>query len=293
MIYVNIIGGLGNQMFQYAAARNLAERLGCDFKLDISAFEQYKLHKYCLDKFNIVNKFADSEEVAEFKEKEKQKGLRKLVGTFTGKKYAEHEKLFKEVKMFNFDERFLNLTDGVYLSGYWQHEKYFSSIEDIIRSDFQVKASQKNRNKEVAQLIEDSRSVSVHIRRGDYVADHKTLKVHGICSLDYYEEALRIIKEKLDNPTYFIFSDDHKWVKDNLKIEGEMVFVDHNDSSTNYEDLRLMSQCKHNIIANSTFSWWGAWLNDNKSKIVIAPNRWMASGNYRDIDIVPHSWAKI
>ncbi len=141
--------------------------------------------------------------------------------------------------------------------------------------------------------IESTNAVSLHIRRGDYVKVKETNDFHGVCSIAYYETAIELITNKINDPVFYIFSDDMDWVKKNFNIRQNHVFVDANDAATNYEDMRLMSLCKHNIIANSSFSWWGAWLNPSSSKTVIAPKKWMKDPSIETIDLIPGNWIRL
>ena len=141
-------------------------------------------------------------------------------------------------------------------------------------------------------MIADSNSVSIHIRRGDYVADPTMYTSHGTCDIDYYNRCVESLTEKVKDTSFFVFSDDPQWSRDSLKLQYPAIFVDHNDMEHGYEDMRLMSQCKHNIIANSSFSWWGAWLNNNENKIVLAPEKWFAKKTYIINDMIPVQWVK-
>jgi hypothetical protein len=176
------------------------------------------------------------------------------------------------------------------IDGYWQTENYLIDIKDTILNDFQLKLPLRNELKEIALKISDSNSVSIHIRRGDYAQDKKTNAHHGTCSLEYYQEAIKLITEKIQNPIFYIFSDDIEWVKENLKINYPKYHVEGNKG---FEDMELMKNCKHNIIANSSFSWWAAWLNTNKEKIIIAPKNWLNNPKFDTSDVVPNSWIKI
>ncbi len=283
MIITKIIGGLGNQMFQYAAGRRLAHKLDVELKLDISAFDNYKLRAYGLSVFNIKEKFATAEEI------EKLSG-RKVgaIETVWSVIFNRPKTYFRNLQPW-FDPRILKLHDNIFLEGYWQSEKYFSDISEIIRQDFTIRAPQTGKNKELAQLIEQSNSVSLHIRRDDYL--QKANKRFVNCDLHYYINSLNYLTKELQKPHFFVFSDDIPWAKDNLK-GYPLTFVDINNESTNHEDLRLMSQCKHHIIANSSFSWWGAWLNPKKDKMVLAPKKWFKNPLYNR-DIIPTNWLKI
>ena len=141
-------------------------------------------------------------------------------------------------------------------------------------------------------MISQTNSVSLHIRRGDYVSNQKTNQTHGTCDLDYYQRCITEIEKEVENPYFFVFSDEIEWVKENLKINHPAEYVDQNTGDKSYEDMRLMSQCKHNVIANSSFSWWGAWLNSYPDKIVFAPKRWFASDKHNTKDLIPEGWKK-
>ncbi len=279
MIITKLIGGLGNQMFQYAAGRALAYRLNTELKLDKIIFKTYKLHKYELYYFNIKALFASQKGINKFKK-------HSLVLFFTKRKF------FKE-KHFHFNPEFFKLKGNIYLKGYWPSEKYFKSIESVIRDDFSFKNEPDRKNKKVLEKISKVNSVSIHIRRGDYVLNKKTNAYHGLCPLKYYKKAIQIIKARTKTPTFFVFSDDIKWCKKNIKIDKNITFIDFNNRYKNYEDMRLMSNCKHNIIANSSFSWWGAWLNKNKNKIVIAPKKWFRDPSINTKDLISKLWLRV
>lgn len=291
MIVVKLIGGLGNQMFQYALGRHLAHINHTELKLDISGFHDYKLHAYSLGHFNIVENFATKEEVARFQKYRRKRGKK----WFLYNRLIANERKYIEEKQFHFDPRILEIKEEAYLDGYWQTEKYFKDSAHIIRKEAIVKTTLQGKDAAVAKEIEATTSVMVHIRRGDYVTNEQTNEYHGTCGLDYYHKAIELMSEKVHNPHFFIFSDDHEWVKNNIVLEYPVTYVDHNKADKNYEDLRLMSLCKHQIIANSSFSWWGAWLNQNPEKIVIAPSRWFSKTkpSIDTKDVIPDSWIKI
>jgi hypothetical protein len=264
MIIVNIYGGLGNQLFQYAAGRQLAEKHQTTLKLDIENFKRDKRREYSLHHFNIKEIFCTAFDKAIIKGKER---IRKLLNNDgPGAIYTEQN--------LSFDNKMAGLGNNMYLDGYWGNEKYFTSIENIIRNEFTVARPPGGINELYLQKIRSANSVAIHIRRGDYVSDKETNAVHGVCSIAYYQEAIAQLSAKTSNPSFFIFSDDIPWVKANLAISKFPVdYVEHNNNHA-HEDLRLMYSCKHNIIANSSFSWWGAWLNNNPGKIIIAPEKW-------------------
>ncbi|MDF5729534.1 MAG: alpha-1,2-fucosyltransferase, partial [Rhizonema sp. PD38] len=215
-------------------------------------------------------------------------------------------------RFFHFDSDVLKAPNNSYLYGYWQSDKYFTDIRHILLSEFSIKYPQNYQNEELSEKIQFHESVSLHVRRGDYFQDEKTYQFHGICSLDYYKCCMNYIAEKVTNPQFFVFSDDSQWVKENLKGSFPITIVENNGGFKSYEDLRLMTQCKHNIIANSSFSWWGAWLNPNPYKIVCTPQQWFKKQStdtkfsipegsiswYKDKfvdtkDLIPLDWIKL
>lgn len=289
MIIVKVIGGLGNQLFQYALGRTIAHKNNTVLKIDITSFKTYN-RKYALDNFNIIENFATEEEIRHLKYSNRLKHL--------AYKLTKSSKLFYKQSFINeldfaFDQNIFKSPSNVYLEGYWQSEKYFKEAGDIIRNEFTIKSKAEGINKEIAEEINSCEAVSVHVRRGDYVTNLETNKFHGLCSLEYYKEALNKITSCIENPHFFVFSDDPKWAQDNLNFDYPSRFITHNGTEKNYEDLRLMSLCKHNIIANSSFSWWGAWLNKNLDKMVVAPRKWFNNTSVDTSDLIPENWIKI
>ena len=293
MIIVKIIGGLGNQMFQYAAGRRLSLLHQVPLKLDIGAFEHYELHRYSLSPFRIQEELATPGDVAQVRGTSKR-GLDRIVFRLSQKLKPYYKRsIFAESTLSPFDSNIIKTPEHVYLDGYWQSEKYFVDIEDVIRREFAVKYEQDRQSREIAEQIANTQSVSIHVRRDDYVSNPKTRRVHGVCNQDYYKQCVSLIAKRITNPHFFVFSDDPGWVTDNLRLDYPTTFVTHNDATKNYEDLRLMSMCKHNIIANSSFSWWAAWLNANPDKIVLAPRRWFNDSSLDTRDLLPEDWIKV
>jgi hypothetical protein len=290
MIIAKLLGGLGNQMFQYAFARRIAIANNAELKLDINGFVTVKVNtprQYELSVFNIKEKFATAEEIKYFEKFAKQTGSL----SFFHNLFVADQKHYVKQKGFGFNKEYLKVGGKAYLDGLWASEKYFTDIENQLRKDFTPKTVDDYYLSTLAE-IKAVNSVSLHFRRGDYVNDPGTNRHHGVTGFDYYQQAMKIIEEKIKDPVYFVFSDDIEWVKNNLKTNQQVHFIKQPDQSRSYQDLLLMSQCSHNIIANSTFSWWGAWLNQNKDKIVCSPAKWF---NFdRDIsDLLPESWIKI
>lgn len=291
MIIVKLKGGLGNQMFQYALGRRLAHASGAMLKLDISWFEQDKVRGYGLNAFNIQEHFATPNEVI-VKKIEKLSFWEKITLRF---KQPNSRLFLTHIKQrhFHFDPAVLHLSDNIYLDGYWQSEKYFKDIEETIRQDFTFKIPQKGRNKELTEDILSSESVCLHIRRGDYITNPKANQFHGVCDVDFYTRSIEEIGVRVKEPYFFIFSDDPEWAREYLKLPYPIVVVDWNNERDAYEDLRLMSLCRHHIIANSSFSWWGAWLNPNPRKLVFAPKQWFKTNKHKDIVLTPEDWIMI
>ena len=290
MIIVKLKGGLGNQLFQYAVARQIANMHGAVLKIDTSFFETYELHTYSMWPYNIKENLALPEEVNALTN-QKMGVTNRIIRKALHIPPKLPQSYIKE-KYFQFDSDILNLPDDVYLDGYWQSEKYFADITEIIHNEFTVKNPQTGKDKELAEQINSCESVSLHIRRGSYTIPPYNA-FHGICSLDYYQSCVEYISQKVKDPHFFIFSDDPKWALDNLKLPYPTTLIDHNDAEKDYEDLRLMNQCKYHIIANSTFSWWGAWLCKNPNKIVIAPRKWFNDSSINTDDLIPDGWIRI
>jgi hypothetical protein len=289
MIIVRLIGGLGNQLFQYATARQLAFINNTQLKLDISGFETYKLHAYSLQNFKIQEGFATLEEVAKLK----PKGFLSKIILRIDARHRFPWRSWKIERHFHYDPHVLTLRGNIYLDGYWQSERYFKHIENIIRQELVVNTDLDSKNMATAQHIEATQSICLHIRRGDYASNPVTLQLHGVCSLEYYLAAANRIANGIDDPHFFIFSDDPVWAEKNLKLPYPYTLVSHNKADKNYEDLRLMSLCRHFIIANSTFSWWGAWLSSHPDKMVIAPAKWFNDPTINDYDLIPSSWLRL
>lgn len=293
MVIVKLYGGLGNQLFQYAAGLAIAVRNRVKLKLDITAFEVCKLRKYSLMHFNIMEDFASASEIHDVRYPFGRKIsnlMYKMPESVFPRKYRRY---VCEQNTFKYDAMISKIKTPVYIDGYWQAEGYFHEITDQIRSHFIIKTLSNSINEAIASRIKQTESVSLHVRRGDYISNPDFNRVHGCCSLDYYQRAIEIIKSHLLNPTFFLFSDDLAWVKKNIKTDSETFIMDQNDPSHDYEDLRLMCLCKHHIIANSTFSWWGAWLSQFLKKIVIAPICWINDQSVDTRELIPHEWTRI
>lgn len=286
MIITKLIGGLGNQMFQYALGRHLALKNKTSLKFDLTGYKKQTgiiPRRYGLYVFSIQENFAVLEEINKLKYRQRFWAALKL---------KNKKSFLKEKKAGVFNEEVLKRGDNLYLDGFWQTEKYFKDIRDIIIKDFSLKKEYNKIDEQIFKKIKNYNSVSLHIRRRDYVNDIRTKRFHGNCSLSYYLRAIKYISAKISEPFFFIFSDDTSWAKENLKINFPLIYVS-NGRYRDYEELILMSKCRHNIIANSSFSWWAAWLNQNNKKIVIAPAKWFNNDLANSNDIIPNNWIKM
>ena len=290
MVIVKIIGGLGNQLFQYALGHRIAEMHQVPLKVDISEFESYTLRTYKLCQYNIVAEPASHTEIEQLKGLRRRGFWARISRRSQNSRPYYKQSFIKERQWFEFDANIFNAPKNVYLEGYWQNEKYFKDIELILRHEFTLKHSLEGKNAEIAGKILACNSVSLHVRRGDYINNPIVHQAVGGCSLEYYFSAVKKMCSSVDDPQFFIFSDDLLWAKENLKLINRITFIDHNGEEFDYEDLRLMSLCRHHIIANSSFSWWGAWLNTNPNKIVIAPRLWFNNPSIGSRDLIPDGW---
>lgn len=292
MVITNLIGGLGNQMFQYAAGRALSLERGIPLRLDISDFANYELHQgFELQRvFNCTADIANETDVRRTLGWQFMSSVRRVVSRSS--MAALRRKAFVIEPHFHYWPGIKNVPSDCYLMGYWQSEKYFLAAAAQIRKDFSFRSPLEHANSEFSKQIDQTCAVSLHVRRGDYVHNSKTAATYELCSLDYYNASIRHVAERVHNPNFFIFSDDITWAKSNLKIDYPSQYVEHNHGAGSYNDMRLMSLCKHNIIANSSFSWWGAWLNPSFEKIVVAPKQWFASQT--DLrDLFPKDWVTL
>lgn len=312
MITMQIEGGLGNQMFQYAAGRALALRRGTTLAVDTRLYRKRELRRdhrfdrraFGLDCFRMPLVEAPMAQipVEEYRRRLQSgslgrirlhMGLHRLSSRIarTMKAHGSSPLLYRE-REFSFDPGVLDLPDGSYLAGWWQSERYFADAAEVIRHDFVPRRPPSSENCHWLELIGACGcAVSVHVRRSDYLRSAS----HGTCSPAYYREAARLIKWRNGaNPVFFVFSDDPAWTREHLRLGGETHVLDHNDTEREaHEDMRLMTACDHHIIANSTFSWWGAWLDRSLSKVVVAPEPWFRAPDLDAKDILPRGWLTV
>lgn len=288
--FVYLQGGLGNQMFQYAFYLAIKEKypnaICCNSLVSPKDHNGYELKRIfdikCTQ--SILLLFV-------------AKIFRKLI-------YKKQHNIINLLNHLNvafiidsipshYMPNILTPSNKIYtfFLGYWQTEKYFSKIENKIRLAFRFNENMlSEKSKIAAKEIKNSNSISIHIRRGDYLHPKYQSLYGNICTISYYHKAIQLIQQRYDKTAFFIFSDDIEWVQKNLKIDNAK-YIDFNKNYDSWQDMYLMSICKHNIIANSTFSWWGAWLNSNKNKIVITPNKFLNTND--SIDLIPEGWIKI
>lgn len=269
-------------MFQYAFGRYLSVVHNTTLKLDTSGFRDYNWRYFELSAFRADIVEATDEEI-------------KLFTTRSYLSFLNDNVVLNEQNML-FDSKNLRTSENTYLSGYWQSEKYFQSIRNILLHDFKLKStSNEYFNNMSEQILASPNSVSVHIRRGDYHNNPEVNKIHGVLGTEYYINSITYFKNSLENPVFYFFSDDIVWVKNEFNNFINAFFIEHNSEDSSSQEMSLMAMCRHNIIANSTFSWWGAWLNENPNKVVIAPKQWFSDigKNKESRDIVPESWLKL
>jgi hypothetical protein len=295
MIIVKIICGLGNQLFQYAAARSVADVRNTPLRLEISHDETYKQRKYELCHYRIKAPIATRADLAACHLVRPPRPLRVL---FRLRILKEPQARIYYEKNWSFNQGVFELPLPVLLVGFFQSYRYFERIRETLLDELTPVNEPSGENCATLDQILQTDAVAVHVRRGDYVADPGTNAKHGTSSLEYYKEAFAHVRERVASPHLYIFSDDPTWTRENLRFDAPCTYVTHNGPHTAYEDIRLMSHCRHAIIANSSFSWWGAWLNRNPDKIVIAPAQWWAVPDEISIcgttkDLCPPEWVRL
>ena len=296
MICVQLSGGLGNQMFQYACGRALAFKHQTKLLFDSSQLLSKKSgsgitnRSFELGIFNINAMEAKKEDIKKLKPLPHR--IANVLFLRTGFQGIQSSKYFVENK-YSYNNNIEKIGKNCFLAGYWQSEQYFQNIRSIIKDEFRFKPFSDAKNIQWQNKIENENSVSLHIRRSDFV-NNKFHDIHGTCSIEYYLKAAGYISANTTNPFFFVFSDDIEWARKNLNLSGECEYISGNSGENSYMDMQLMSMCKHNIIANSSFSWWGAWLNQNPEKIIISPKQWFIPKvlNDKTVDLIPGTWLR-
>jgi len=270
MILSNLTGGLGNQMFQYAFGRYLAVKNKTELKIHFTNALFNTQYAYWLDVFNIQAEIATGEDLKKMNIFQNRiiNRIFYLVDDRFAVQFNTH--IVTQRYPYVFNSNYLSLKNNVYVQGYWADERYFKGSEGILRKEFTLKNKLDSKNRKILKQIQNTESVSIHVRRADYVTNK--INIPQFIGLDYYVNAIKKINKIIKNPAFFIFSDDISWCKGNLSpLLDKAYYIDHNQREKSYKDLYLMSICKHNIIANSTFSWWATWLNKHKDKTIITP----------------------
>lgn len=289
MIRLILTGGLGNQMFQYAAAKALSLKLGEELTVDLYALNKATRgtkRNFALEIFGLELNTSKSWKT-EF-----------LIKAFP---LVDQSRFFWKLLLGYFRDRsaivylpqFEKLGGNIILHGHFQNEKYFLDYEDVIRKDFTFQTELTGENFKLAKKIKETQSVSIHVRRGDYLTNAQANRNFAVCDKSYYQKAISRIREEVSDPHFFVFSDDMEWVRENISFgEDPVIYVDWNRGEDSYIDMQLMSLCKHNIIANSSFSWWAAWLNEYEWKLVYAPKEWFKEEerNKDLINFYPEGW---
>ena len=284
---VRITGGIGNQMFQYALKLKLDSLSNEPCNIDIRFYQSENIHNgYELDKVFGINATQYEGPLRAFADQFKllykiffRIGVRSL-------KTAHH---VTEIRTCYRSDVFMT-EKNCYIDGYWQSQEYFQGVEDVVRKAFQFPEFTEQENLKLEQIINTKQSVSLHVRRGDYLGVSRFV---SLGKTNYYQSAIEYIKSVIEKPLFVVLSDDIEWSKENLDLPVDSIFVTWNQGNKSYRDMQIMSICKHNIIANSSFSWWGAWLNNNPEKLVIAPSRFFNGNIEDDSHIIPEGWKTI
>lgn len=277
-------------MFQYALGRHLAHLNGGILKLDITEFQNYRLHAYGLNHFNISAGIATRNEVRKFYALRRHPVFRFIASVALP---PVGRSAFVREESKTFDGRILEMRGNIYLDGYWQNEMYFKDLRDPLCAELTVKTPPDADNRRMAEVIKDGPSASLHVRLGDYLSDPDTRQIHGLLPTAYYETAIARVLDFDPEVRFFLFSDNPPEALKRIPLPASRIeTVAINDATRNFEDLRLMTLTNHHIIANSSFSWWGAWLSRNDG-ITIAPKQWFADKSLEGAEIVPNRWTVV
>ncbi|MEZ5415174.1 MAG: alpha-1,2-fucosyltransferase [Opitutaceae bacterium] len=302
MIITKLTGGLGNQMFQYAAGLALAEARRTVLKLDVNWFREYPNHqnfiRYALSCLNVTEQFATAEEIERVRGlyfSRSERGVRKIVQALqldgVLSRYSRNAN-WHHVPWAHFDEKFFLQPDNTYIEGYCHAEGYFANIADLVRQQFTLRYPAISEVAALEAEIAATESIAVHFRRGDYITNPSTARRLGAVGRAYYDRAFAVMRAQFPNATFYLFSDDIEAVAREITPPGPHHFVQASRPWHDHDALRLMSRCRHAIISNSTFAWWGAWLISSPNKIVIAPKPWCIDPNSKS-HIVPSDWLEI
>lgn len=301
-IVVELKGGLGNQLFQYATGRALAHRHGCRLVLDLSWFEQIDPgtttpRAFSLAPFGLPATLRGSgargNSGTSASSAWLQRATRKVLALKAGARRRLNGTTVYRERGFAFDAGLQAVQPPAELYGYWQSERYFEPVANLLRQEIGQPRVLGTASQRLLADIQAGEAICLHVRRGDYITNQHAASLHGTCSPAYYAEALRRVAGGLTAPTVFVFSDDPAWVRGNLAFNVASVVVDANGPEDAHEDLWLMAACRHFVIANSSLSWWGAWLGSHADKRVVAPDRWFAGGDQDTHDLLPAAWIRL
>ncbi len=285
---VRISGGIGNQMFQYAFKKQMDYYLNNNNIIDVSFYDGKNIHNgYELNKvFNINDETYDGSIKAP---SEAHPFIYRILYRL-GIRFYVTKKYAMEI-LIDYNEKFKRFSgETFYLDGYWQSEEYFKDVENEVRNAFVFPNFNESPNIELYKKIGQTNAVALHVRRGDFLGNSKFI---CLGKTDYYQQAIRYISDRVDSPLFIVLSDDIEWCKKKLDLQGESIFVDWNKDDKSFRDMQIMSVCKHCIIANSSFSWWGAWLNRNPNKIILAPYKFYKGNIRNETHLLPKEWIKI
>lgn len=291
-VIARIEGGLGNQLFQYAAARSLADRLGTGLALDLRSLAENGDRPFQLDLYRIRAEIASPDQLA---------GLPDWRSTRWGRMRSALSQAVPALssypvfwpRSFAYDPRFERITRPAYLVGYWQSERYFAWNRTRLLQDIQLREEIPSALASLQDSIHATQSVALHIRRGDYVSNTAAAQFHGLCDMAYYQRSVRTLKEVHPDIEVFVFSDEPDWARAHLQLPAPMHVVDANPPDQGHIDMELMRQCRHHVIANSSFSWWGAWRCESAEQRVYAPGRWFADPGVDTSDVIPSRWTRL
>lgn len=292
MIVVRLIGGLGNQMFQYAAARALAERTGGELLFDVGGFADYADREFALGGYALRGRVATADELARFPGPGPERGRLGRLAERAGRALGAGRggPAYYRQPHFHYDPGFERLCGDVYLDGYFQSERYFAPVAGALRAELAWPGPLASEAEAIAARIAAEESVALHVRRGDYVSDPHIAATHGALGPDYHRRAVALAAEGLAAPSVFVFTDDPDWVRTELDLGAPFTLV---DGGSPQADLHLMSQCRRKALANSSFSWWAAWLGAGQGRRVVAPRRWFGEERMRTRrmdDLYPQGW---
>lgn len=280
-------GGLGNQLFQYAAARRLAVRQDCPLVMDPYWFDHPRADETPrpleLTRYPVTLRLATADEQHRW--------------ALLRSRWARHLGPLLPLRLVReqgvgVNQAVLSAGCNTYLSGFWQSEAYFADIRATLLRELTPIEPPGPEDSDLIDRIRQSTAVSVHVRRGDYVTSASASAFHGLCTLGYYHQAVQRVADQIHSPTLFVFSDDPEWARANLHLPFPTHYVAHNPPEKAFQDLRLMTLCRHHILANSSFSWWGAWLSQTADGLVIAPEPWFAA-DLPTPDLIPARWTRL